>query len=174
MFQNSVRILPLLGCLILALGGCSDRKPEGLPKLYSTTITITQEGKPLADASVLLIDPDGPNHRWGPSGITDGSGVATIKTDNRYPGAPAGKFKVLVSKSAREPNPFADFAQSTPGTPDFNKWQTAESQRKTYSYVDPNMGALETTTLEADIAAGKNALTFDVGKEVKVEKRGPR
>ena len=40
---------------LLCFAGCTSQKlPDGMPKLYPVTMTVTQEGKPLADASVML------------------------------------------------------------------------------------------------------------------------
>ena len=84
-----------LGALLLCMTGCNrPERPDGFPVLYPCEVAITLDGVPLEGANVKLNSPDA---RWPPGGITNAQGVARINTYS-HPGAPAGEYKVLVSK----------------------------------------------------------------------------
>jgi hypothetical protein len=88
--------------LVALLPGCSRQKlPSDLPKRYPCTITILMEGIPEEGVTVLLAGDD----RWGAAGTTNESGVAKIRTAGQYAGAPAGTYKVLISKIESEDEP---------------------------------------------------------------------
>lgn len=84
-------VLAVWGLLMMLSTGCGG----STPKLYPVSGTVTYEGKPLADASLLFIPQQG-----RPSvGTTDASGKYTMTTSGQ-PGAPAGTYSVTVSKSS--------------------------------------------------------------------------
>ncbi|MCF0233891.1 MAG: carboxypeptidase regulatory-like domain-containing protein [Thermoguttaceae bacterium] len=86
-------------CSFVLLGaafGCKEKRPDGMPDLVPVKLTITQEGKPLAEAEIGFYNSE--NARWGVGGIADENGVTKIRTYGKYEGAPAGKYKVTVSK----------------------------------------------------------------------------
>ena len=88
-------ILTLLICC-----GCSqDNRPEGLPRLFPLTLTITLDDQPLDTAVVLLHAESDADAKWTVGSQTDVQGKAIIMTHGQFRGAPAGKFKVCVSKS---------------------------------------------------------------------------
>ncbi|MFG0262836.1 MAG: carboxypeptidase regulatory-like domain-containing protein, partial [Novipirellula sp. JB048] len=76
-----------------------------MPELYPATVTITQEGDGLADATVTLYPEDPALRRWAVGGVTDENGTATLRTHVKFPGAPAGRFKVMVNKTVTEGDP---------------------------------------------------------------------
>ena len=139
--------------------GCNQTpKPEGLPKLYSVTLKILQEGTPLAGAEVMFypIDEMG---KWTHGGRTDENGVAQIVTHGQYSGVPAGKFKVTVSKSLVV-EPEADSNMSVPGV--------QNSLNKVFDLVDLVYKTKDSTPLEIEIQ-GKITQEFDVGQPVRIE-----
>jgi len=97
---------PVLWMVLLSLAvgtGCTKR-PEGLPKLYPTQITLkTTEGMPIINAFVQVAAPENPiNYSIG--GITDAGGTALMMAqvpNGVFRGAPAGSLKVTVSKSLK-------------------------------------------------------------------------
>ena len=97
------KVLALSFCALLALAslGCGQKTPDGMPDLQPTTLTVIQGGSPLADATVNLKSLD-PSTAWTCGGVTDAKGVATLVTHGQYKGAPVGKYKVSVSKTAGE------------------------------------------------------------------------
>src|SRR5688500_14472551 len=86
------------GLLVAVLSGCGDgTKP--LPELAPVTGTITMDGKPLADAEVLFIPASSVG--FTAAATTDSSGAYTLQTasgKDSGPGAPAGEYKVTVSR----------------------------------------------------------------------------
>ena len=77
--------------------GCSgDKKPAGLPQLYSISMTFTQEGEPCVGVAIVLLPLD--ESPWSASGLTDANGRTTFFTYGKYPGVPAGKFRIELSK----------------------------------------------------------------------------
>ncbi|MDR1924806.1 MAG: hypothetical protein LBQ66_10570, partial [Planctomycetaceae bacterium] len=87
-----ILFVPVLCCV-----GCSGQKlPPDLPKLYSCKITITQGGKPLANANVFLAPANG--SKWNASGSTNQQGTVELWTQGMYRGVAEGNFKVVVTK----------------------------------------------------------------------------
>jgi hypothetical protein len=159
-FLSFVLTLPFLGC-----GDKNMATPDGFPKLFPCELTITQNGAPLAEASVQL-SPDDGGKNWAAGGNTDSTGKVAIYTYGKWEGAPAGKFKVIVSKIISDPSKFTPPAEETGPARDkydenvsnevLNSYQTVEKQ-----YTVPN-----TTPLTIEITAACTQ-TFDVGKTVK-------
>ena len=85
----------LLGLLLG--GGCHWQKlPADLPKLYPCKITIKdKDGNPLPMVLVSVNSED-TSFRWGGSGETNASGVATILTAGQYRGLAQGKYRVTL------------------------------------------------------------------------------
>ena len=146
--------LPFFATLLIAITiiGCSDTpRPDGLPTLYPCTITIKQDGKPLEGADILLYDP-AITDRWIVAGQTDTSGVAVLRTHGQFPGAPEGRFKVVVSKTESEGRGWSgDEPRAT--------WEDI----KVYSFVAKEYGNRESTPLEIVIDGKKKSETFDLG-----------
>lgn len=154
--------LPIAVCFALSfacmlLSGCTgEKKPEGMPEIHSTVIKIESEGKALTDASVSLVPVD-KTQTWTAGGTTDSSGTATMMTFAKFPGAPAGKFKVCVTKTLVEPDPNAD-----PDSPSVGSIS--------YDLVDDKYANPDTSDFEVEVVAGqKNTAKFDVGPTVKTE-----
>ena len=88
----------LLLCIVL-IAGCGQSRPAGMPPLYGCVLTfLYEDGSPVDSASVILSPEDTELRRWGYSGFTDASGRVTIYTHGDFPGAPAGTYKVTISK----------------------------------------------------------------------------
>ena len=176
----------LFTAVAVLCSGCGGQKlPSDLPKLYPTVITIVQEGKPLSDALVALVNVDS-SISWSCVARTDASGMATMQTNGMYLGAPEGTYKVTVSKQVSErsgPDPYA-------GAPDpkvdYDAYQAWYSQNEgriaaanarppvTHTLVNPLFVDPDTTTLEVTVTpGGKNANqhTLDVGAAVRAVHR---
>ncbi|MDR1493714.1 MAG: carboxypeptidase-like regulatory domain-containing protein [Planctomycetaceae bacterium] len=93
----SLFCLSILTYLCLFPLGCIQKLPPGIPTLYPAEITIIQDGKPLADASVVIINLT-PSVNWSGGGNTNKNGVLKLKTMGQYHGVPLGKYKVSVQK----------------------------------------------------------------------------
>lgn len=155
MTKKSAFILSFPIVFWVSIVGCDAPRPEGLPDLQPTVLSFTQEGTPLADATVTLYPQGGGSSRWGGGGVTDVSGKVTIKTQNKYPGLGVGKYRIAVSKSEYEPIPAG-------------KRKSEEDTEWEYTLVDPKYCDSSKTDLEIDIVDGKNDETFDLGKPVRI------
>ena len=149
---NAILLWISVGFAVIAGCGGGPKRPDGMPELYKTTITVTQADSPLADAMVVLKLANGSQSQWYSGGVTDANGVVTVSTQGDFPGAPAGNYKVLVSKTATEPNP-------------------KDSERNlTFDMVEPQYANVARTPLEIEVKSGlENAFTLDVGPASKKE-----
>lgn len=102
MKKNFVFALSAL-LVLAAMVGC-EKRPEGLPELYPTKITIkTPDGKPITDAFVSVANLENPI-RFNIGGKTNKDGVAEMMVQlptGKFMGAPEGKLAVAVTKSIR-------------------------------------------------------------------------
>ncbi|MDR0870596.1 MAG: carboxypeptidase-like regulatory domain-containing protein [Planctomycetaceae bacterium] len=151
-------LFAILCSLFIFLSGCAKQdKPEGLPELLPYELILTQDGKPLPGANVsLTAQPPG---QWIVGGGTDDNGVAKIYTHGKFAGAPAGKYKVVITKTVTEGGP----TEADKNNPSYNG-----GSGKIFSLVDKQFGDVKTTPLEVDVKAGENKATLDAGKAVKI------
>jgi len=145
---------------ILFVAGCGEKLPDGMPPLHPTTLTFTQGGVPLADAAVTLIALDATNVQWSSGGTTDSKGEVRIQTQG-FNGAPAGNYKVVVSKIETEGT--AEVIEII----DHDAPRPATSSQKTFYLVDAKFRSAGTTDLTLEVKAGKNADTYDLGAAVR-------
>ncbi len=145
-------IIAFLPLFLFVLGCGGQRLPSDMPKLYPVKLTITQKGTPCAGASVFLANEDS-NFKWAVTGVTDQTGVAELKTNGSYTGAPAGKYNISVRKDE-----YVREGESKPGSP---APITAQFQMVEEKYTVPS-----TSGLSIEIK-GKTNETFDVGEAVK-------
>ena len=161
------KIIILLS-LVTFFGCAKQSVPDGLPKLVPVTLTITQEGTPLADAIVSLVDPSG-SIQFTVGGTTDTKGSVVLHTHGKYKGAPLGKFKIRVVKTETDQLP--PHLQTAPNmrSPEFEAYSREIEKlppQKTYTLIEKRYTNLDTTPLEVEIT-GTLTTTFDVGKAVR-------
>ena len=164
-----MRIYFALTLVLCLLSGCKQKpRPVGFPDLFPCTIKVTQNDQPLEGASVRLL-PESGSFEWIISGTTDASGMAKIFTHADFAGAPAGTFKVIISKNEMEPSKLVqpEDKMSDEWKEWFGKWQ--EEKLATFRYVKPEYDNVNTTPHSITIAKGKNTATFDVGEAIKEE-----
>jgi len=142
-----------------------------MPRLYPASIEVTQEGIPLAEATVALIPVDPGLDRWGPAGITNASGVVVLQTNGLYTGAPLGTYKVVVSKTSIELHPNPELENAEMGSADYEKYRQLDSARMEVNYVEPQYSSMENTPLTIEVVAGQKAYSVDAGKQVQVKER---
>ena len=163
------KYIPLLLSFFVALFGCSHR-PSGMPTMYPCKITVTQDGAPLAGASVVLvcISDTAMGNAWTPMGKTDSSGVAVMMTNGTYSGAAAGTYRIIVDKSETEPSKIGPPPPAD--TPEHEAWseKIANEDRVQFALVEAVYSSSETPH-EIDVGKGANDKTIDVGKAVRVK-----
>jgi hypothetical protein len=151
-----IAVIPFLS------NGCGgSRMPSDLPLLEPCTITLKQEGVPLADAMVFLRSID-TTFIWTVGGKTDANGVTIPKTHAQFPGVPVGEYKLVINKTERfqkKPNeqvPGGDVTETIQGSPVI-----------LYTFVEKQYTDIGTTPLLIKIKKGTNHLEFDVGKAIR-------
>lgn len=134
--------------------GCARKTPDGMPKLYPCSITLTQGNAPLADATVTLVND---SLEWAVSGTTDEKGVAVIYTHGTYAGAPEGDYVVVVQKQIVE----KPTVQQQSASDDIIGGVA-------YNCVSEEFGSKTTSPLKLEVK-GKTTGSFDVGEAIREE-----
>jgi hypothetical protein len=161
-------VLYLLVSTVLFLSGCGgEQLPPGIPKLYPATITVVQDGHPLAGAEVIILNAD-PSTNWSAGGVTDSNGVLKLKTMGRYAGAPLGTYKVSVSKIEV---PDITLPSDVPDDPaerkEYNRI-VKEIENNTFYIVDPKF-KLGRSQLKVEITPSNLHHEVDVSPAIRVK-----
>jgi hypothetical protein len=159
-------LVPFLSALVF-VAGCGQKLPDGMPKLYPVTISVTQDGTPLAGANVVLSG----THQWVSVGTTDAQGNAVLYTQGNYPGVPEGISKVAVTKIGEEgseppPKPFSAESERI-----YNEYQKSGKKYKQFNVTPVQYRKAETTPLQVEIKKGIKNVTVNVEGTVKEELR---
>ncbi|MDR0521444.1 MAG: hypothetical protein LBH00_06285 [Planctomycetaceae bacterium] len=165
--MKALTTITLLIVTITIISGCGDAsRPKDLPKLYPCTVTITQEGKPLADAMIEFVPADAANAKFRAVSMTGKDGSVKMATYG-FTGAPAGKYKVVVTKTMNDDIVYAAEVNPSSGEKDIVSYNT-------YRMVDEQYSSAETTPFEIEITGKERSVTktFDAGKAVKVKTGG--
>jgi len=142
MLKNTIFPLLFVSFCLTFVGCGGEPKPDGFPVLYPISLTFTQEEEPCEDAVVQLLSLD--NSPWSVAGMTGARGITTFWTHGKFPGAPAGRYRVDIKKE--------ELATA------------ANGDIQVYTLIDPNL-----TPIEIEVIAGKNSFEpFDLGKKVRV------
>ena len=163
-----------LGSLICALAVVAGCAGEATEPTYPVSGVVRFKGEPLAGAVVSFTG-------GGKSavGTTDASGRYTLTTHKAGDGAPAGHYKVAISKYD---NPAGDeSAAAAPSGPqdidvnepfveeypeDYDEMQESEKAAMTATNILPNKYATgDTSGLEVDVTEGSNTHDFDIEDE---------
>jgi len=148
-------------CVALSIAvfpGCGGKKqPPGMPTLYPCEIKVIQDDAPLPGAVINLFSADG-SVPWVVGGGTNSEGVAKLHTHGDFPGAPAGNYRVTITKTVIEGAPTPEQLSN----PNF-----AGPMGTDYDYVDLQYKSRNSTPLTIEITSGKNTKEFDVGKAIR-------
>ncbi|WP_232100785.1 hypothetical protein [Gimesia fumaroli] len=117
--------------------GCGGGE-EG-PKQFTVTGTVTLDGQPIPEASILFKDPSGKNKSYF-AGVKDGAYSTKIE---------AGKRKVLITANRPSKDKMVMNAEGTGKEPAMEQYLPAEYNEK--------------STLEIDVVAGnENQFSFEL------------
>ncbi|MDO5580243.1 MAG: carboxypeptidase-like regulatory domain-containing protein [Planctomycetia bacterium] len=152
-YMTKSALLFLLSVFILVyIGGCGEKLPEGLPKLVPVKITVIQDGNPLEGAVVSIV-PVGDAGKWSFGGTSGADGSFNVLTHGKYPGMPQGKYKATVTKTI-EIRPQLNESDPPP----------------LYALVvDKKFGSKDKTPFVFDVPSTEGEIKLDVGKAVKIE-----
>jgi hypothetical protein len=151
----------ILFCVLFFVSGCNNdsSRPSDLPPLFSCTITVLQDEKPLDGAMVFLVPIDASGSKYQASSITDEQGIAAISTYG-FAGVPAGQYKVTIMKTIEDDLVYGKDAYGDDTVTDST----------TYHLVDTKFSSAESSPYEIEITGkGKAKLTADVGKAIKTK-----
>ncbi|MDR3234677.1 MAG: hypothetical protein LBT46_13630 [Planctomycetaceae bacterium] len=153
----------------LMLFGCGQKLPDGMPKLYPVTITIIQDGKPLAGASVALAPKNvTAGQRYTAGAVTNTSGQAVIQTLSKYRGAVPGEYQITVLKTEFEVTPLDAAERGVPKGMDKDNPSLPKESIEGYYTVDMKYGTVSTSPESITVEQKTNRKTSDVGKAVRL------
>jgi hypothetical protein len=160
--RNILLIVLIIVALPLLIGCTKSSKPSDLPPLYPCTLTFTQDGVPLAEATVRLISTT--EMKYHPASETGSDGKIAMTTYG-FPGVPADKYKVTVIKEILDNVVYRD-------NPSTGRKEMASFKR--YRTVEPVYSSADSSPLELEITGREKKIeqTFDVGKAVRIERKG--
>ena len=148
--------------------GCGEQRLPGMPPLVPASVTVMQDGHPLAGASVSLLGADDITRQWPAGGITDVNGVAHLRTGGKFDGAAVGIFRVTVNKTERPENPFAAHADSDSANHQDYLREQKKVNANTFIVVDRKFSSND-TPLSLEIVKGQKDYTVDVSPAVKIK-----
>ncbi|MDO5554732.1 MAG: hypothetical protein Q4G68_13320 [Planctomycetia bacterium] len=167
MYKKTFFFVPVIMAIVCCIPACQPEPlPDGMPDLVVFKVKITQNGDPLPDARVRLL---GKNGRWPIDGVTNGAGVALMRTQLRYPGVPCDEYRILVTKLVETPSKYK--GEEEPSEEDdpaaWSQWQEklAAEYRPTHSYVNKKYSDEETSDLSVDVFK-PGSIVIDVGAPV--------
>ena len=140
---------------MLAVGCAPSNRPDGLPPLHPTTVTIMQNGTPLSGVSVRLIAKE--PSEWPSAGTTDASGKANIVTYGQFPGTPEGEYTIVLSKTESVSKGDGQSGEEGSG-----------GITEIFSLIAVEHTKEGTSTLQITVNKGKNAETLEIGEPVRI------
>jgi hypothetical protein len=161
---NKKTVIVFLSFLFFGtITGCGGTlKPDGLPVLYPVTITVSQEGKPVANMFVSLRSTD-PAVTWAVGSLTNENGYAVIRTHGEFNGAPLGKYKVVLAKQENE-----GYDEYIAAKNRYDEVAAAKIDVKLFSCVEEKYNAPETTPIEIEITPQSKVIEIDAGPRVRI------
>ena len=150
--------------VVTLLSGCGGpTRPADLPPLHSCILTMTQDGKPMGEATVSLESTD-PAFKWTVFAQLDASGTGKVFTQGLFPGAPEGEYKVVVTKE--------EVVSEQTGTTvvrqgEFGEETITPTIETVFTLVEKEYTDAATTPLSITIGKKGNNQTLDCGKPVR-------
>lgn len=173
----SNRFIGFLLLWLVTMVGCGQKLPEGMPKLYPTDIQVQYQGdKPCSEAIVTFFPEAGEASigTWVLIAQTNAQGKATMITQGKYLGMPAGKFRVTVARFIIEGTPYPHEPNPSATAEEIKEYQRLFNEAKKsmrYATVEEDRTDRDKTPLrDIEVKPGKNLLVIDAGKEVRIPK----
>ncbi|QDU37005.1 hypothetical protein Mal4_13080 [Maioricimonas rarisocia] len=137
-----------LGCLaVLMLCGCAKEGPEYASDLVPVRGTVTLDGQPLADATVMFLAKQGESRQT--FAMTDSSGQFALATGAGLEGALPGEYDVLITKFV--------MPDGSPAPPDVAPMDVGAVEALPPQYSSPS-----SMTLTATIPESGGDVAFDL------------
>ncbi len=157
----------LVATVVFCAIGCGGpQKPSDLPDLYPVKLTIIQDGQPLEGATVYLVDTTN-TCRFTVGYQTDAKGIADLKTDGKFPGCPAGNFKVVINKKFMPEMPTGNPPSDPEERAEFDR-KIKELNDQVAETVDVKFTKASTTPEVIEVTSAGLEKTIDVGEKVHV------
>lgn len=157
MIKNSDKIFPLLLAFSLVfVAGCKDK----MGGTYPMTIKVTLDGNPLEGATVSLV---GVSDGKTAIGISDASGVATIKSTEGWDGVFPGEYTVTMKKTEYTTSSTAPSGTETSRTSSGD--DTAEEENAfavSRELLDAKYAKATTSGMTVTQEAKKGSFNFDL------------
>lgn len=129
-----------LVCLAtLMIWGCSEEAPNYAEQLVPLRGTVTLDGKPLADATVVFLAREGESRQT--SGTTDDTGQFSLATGSGNEGAIPGEYDVLITKFV--------MPDGSPVPPDVPPMDVGATEALPPHYSSPSAMTLSATVPES-------------------------
>lgn len=128
--------------LLTSLAGCGGGAVNKGPSLVPVEGTVTMDGKPLAEASLMF----GTGSAFGE---TDASGHYSLKAQGGKPGCPVGEYKVIVEKWVKDGSVYKS-AEMSP--------MDAGAKQQ----IPPKYSDAEKTELKASVKEGGAKINFEL------------
>jgi len=155
-----------LSALSVAVVGCGPKAPDGFPQVFPCTIKVVNGGTPVEGVGISLTMPKGSVYATG--GATDASGAVALGTSQgsfHKTGAPAGDFKVVLSKAAPVSESLTE-EQARAMEPHERQAfmvKMAAEQAKAKSIVPPDLSDAMRTPIQLTVKeGGDNTLEIDL------------
>ncbi len=114
--MSFIRTFASLVLVLVCITGCGDSYSR--PKLVKVSGSITLDGQPLPEASIILepavAGKEKGSYNRSSNAMTDAEGKFQISTYGENDGLPVGKYKVAVVKQTRKNPPGMDPEMATP------------------------------------------------------------
>jgi len=166
MKKSSIFTLLVATVVSCALGCGGPQKPADLPDLFPVKLTVVQDGKPLEGATIYLVDTTSTS-RFTVGYQTDAKGVAELRTDGKFPGCPAGTYKVVITKKFMPEMPKENPPSDPEAKAEYDR-KIAELNAQVAETVAVEFTRPTTTPEEIEVTSAGLEKTIDVGEKVDV------
>lgn len=160
--------------LLVGVMGCQQKLPDGFPKVYPMTVTVTDGSTPIPNARVAFLKASaGSGGSVAVGGTTGADGSVAVQTSQgafASPGIPAGEYVVTVEDVmnidlGKTPEEIASMNRAEQGELEKKRQELIKAYQKKVPEVLNKKGKNEDRSpIRFTAAEGKNELTIDVSQ----------